>query len=785
MTDPATDGGAYEHPGYNFAKAGGGSTDHRAALMDRAGMVAAFLGDLLARDRLDIARYLPRMTQDPFFLVAATGLGKTVAVPIHVWLRQCERAANEVPTEQPRVWVVEPRVPIAEDQAAYMASLYRKFLSETGRRDSSPLFGSITSNLGRVSKNASIMFVTTGIFALLARSKEFDGSRDRVIIDEAHVTIEQNAEVEIAIAQARQAGVTVDYMSATIDTASLQETLGVENVISADEGRFPIWLHNLGAPVEEVIVDVVRTVLLDQERTSDLLPGDSYEFCDQIRGDVLASGRSHGLLVVINSFAGEQSDARRLAAKIEAAPYNSPEPQVEVLQLASRIVRDTVALARFSERLDRIEASTRPYVILATSVVEMGVTFPTLDFVITMDSGYTNRTLGDREVPVLGPLGVNSLKQRIGRVGRRRSGVGYISNEVGAPYSELSDDELNKGGLAFEPIRPPLQTAPSITLAMHTFREGWRDVDAVVHGLHEMELPSRATVVTSDGVRKVLEERKRLIGFGIASEDGELTPLGRNCDQWVGAGDLAYAIELEKELLVDDPDDQALLFWLTALGGSYTSLSSLVTPGDSYWPTPERIKVSGPPTISFSHVSELVALYELVSHLVRTYGYALGTTRLGIVRRAARERMALDCESLGLAAPRVTSTLDGIEQVMKRFAEIHRRQPHFKRRFGESQSLPLDGGDWAPLSDADVRYYRSLIAGMVGRTEFRCERGTHGLQLVDIAGTAWCSMDQRSSPLPLAPGCIYTGKVQSRISRAGNEIVEAVHLELVDPATRL
>jgi len=81
--------------------------------------------------------------------------------------------------------------------------------------------------------HAPIKFVTTGIFAIAARFGWLDPARDCVLIDEAHVTIESAEGVELAIAICRQKGIPVHYMSATVDTTNLHETLGVRTIVDA------------------------------------------------------------------------------------------------------------------------------------------------------------------------------------------------------------------------------------------------------------------------------------------------------------------------------------------------------------------------------------------------------------------------------------------------------------------------------------------------------------------------------------------------------------------------
>src|SRR5450759_145433 len=213
--------------------------------------IQAFLNDCLNRDNLQIGDYLPRMGYMPFFLVAATGLGKTVGVPPHVFLKQCELAyKDDKPGDEidqvPQIWVVVPKIPIALEQMEYMNRMFKAFVHRpeyADRRTNPVLFGAITSTSGQVNPHAPIMFVTTGIFTLFAKNDRFLKLRDRIIIDEAHVTIEQQEDMELAIAICRQKGIVVDYMSATVDTGNIRQALGVTNIIEADRQHHPIWYH--------------------------------------------------------------------------------------------------------------------------------------------------------------------------------------------------------------------------------------------------------------------------------------------------------------------------------------------------------------------------------------------------------------------------------------------------------------------------------------------------------------------------------------------------------------
>lgn len=540
----------------------------------RMSEVIAFTRWVVNRDKLEICHYLKDMTQEPFFLVAATGLGKTVAVPLHLLLRQMERGGvveegNTLPTA--RVWVVEPRIPIATDQMRFMNDLWQQFCKETSTPEKpkrrSALFGCITS-AGPRNTDAPIMFITTGVFSLLAREQRLQHKRDRVVIDEAHVTLQDNADVELAMCIARGSGVTVDFMSATVDTSTLQDDLRITQIINADKQRQPVWKHNLELPLEECIVPLVRETLIQPNFSGQYYPqrNAGYPHTEAVLKAVREKNRSHGMLVVVNSFAGDSSDIRHLGRLL-----NAEFPELTVLELASKVVRNPQHLKAFEDTLKAAERAKRNYVILSTSVVEMGITFPTLDYVVTMDSGYTQETVGDTTFPVVGPLGVNSLLQRIGRVGRRRPGIAYVSCEVEAPYALLSDAQLNrKQSLAYEPIGYPLADSSLLPLAYFaSYQPGWTDG---TEWLASLEAPSRPEA-HQQVIDRFNSDYAQLEALGI-TQNFDLTDFGARMAPWVGRTDLAYAATLQRELERGAPLGN-VLFWATTTALSNLPISTL------------------------------------------------------------------------------------------------------------------------------------------------------------------------------------------------------------------
>lgn len=690
--------------------------------------LAVVLQNLIESERLGIDEYLPAMNTEPFFLVAATGLGKTVVAPPHVWLRQCAKLRKLHPGVLPRVWVVEPRVMIADEQGAYMHETFRKVHQSLGLQGApGSLFGSISS-AKRVRQSAPVLFVTTGIFTLKARAGDFDPHIDRVIIDEAHETIAQNPDVELAIAICRQAGVTIDYMSATVDTESIPDLLGIKpvNIILADKQRHPIFISNVGRTMKDAIVDVARELLIDRNVNSSLLPPLSSPIRSEIIRDLFeGEERSHGLLVAINSVSGATSDAKIVQKKLMEAGLQMGGEPLDVLELSSKQTKNLLEATRFEERLAAIERKHRPYVVVATSVIEMGVTIGSLDYVMTMDSGFENVVVGDRTVPTVVPLAFNSLKQRLGRVGRRRAGIGLITTEVGAPYTKFDSDTLNGDGLEYEPVKTPLATGPLLQLAYYTFEKGWFTAAQVGEGLAAMGLPSRRQLLTIDRLTDLVEERRFLQQLGVAGEDGALTASGRSTGAWIGDGYLPYAVRLQQALAEDTPDSLEILFWTVALACSETTLSNLMRKRvllDSMFNAP------GPYSFCASDIrasNELVGLFQLICHLGATYGSNLDEQQSPLVslHLAARTNFDGQCEALGMDTLRVDALLSRVQSTISRVPKVNRSSNiDMWPIFGTRQPFGLGDIAWPVLDSIDVDRLARLVHHLPGRPLLQLDR---------------------------------------------------------------
>jgi len=726
--------------------------------------IVDFLRYVVDRDQLGIADYLGKMGQDPFFLVAATGLGKTVAVPVHLLIRVMEQIGADL-TPQPRVWVVEPRIPIALDQTQFMNTLWQEFTRREGSRKLPPLFGCVSSVSGSINKDAPIQFVTTGIFELMAKSGDFTPERDRIIIDEAHVTIEQNPGVELGISLARAAGVNVDFMSATVDTTTLATDLNLQTIIRADAQRHVVWKVNLWKSLDAALPDLVEGTLINPDPANGYFPfSGEYAHADAVVGAVFETGRSHGMLVTVNSYAGDQSDIVRLANMLQQR-----FPDLPVLQLASEVVRDAKRSQEFRDELKRVEAARQNYVILATSVVEMGITFPTLDYVVTMDSGYSQETMGDTTFPVVAPLGVNSLLQRIGRVGRRRPGIAYIAQEVGAFYTELEDNELNApGALAYEAISFPLANAPLMPLAYYACTQEWEDVDTWVANL---ALPSNLHE-NADRMAYLGEQFDTLQQLGLTDEHDRLTPLGESMERWIGRVDLAYAVQLQRRF-EEGCDLHELMFWIVAAALSDTPLTSLRQQYGYFldYSGSDR-SITYPLEVWRGNWHEDVAAFTVVAIVTAMAPKFLFEDNAKDV--IDESNILVWCNMIGLDSRNLLKAGKAITNLWQLFCKINRTSPEFAAVFGAKKAPALAALPWlaaAKAVKADHAAHHQLMAmpGVIALS-ITLDRDNPGyFAWYDAATSRMGSMTQDDTPLELGAAYTYTARLVPGRRKAGDE----------------
>ena len=113
-----------------------------------------FLAHVIELRKLPINEVLTSLTgPGSFFLVAGTGLGKTVAVPLWLLFRKMyyknERpplveGSTDEATVSPRVWVVEPRISICQGLQTEMNRLWFAWVAEFMKQKPPRLFGAKT-----------------------------------------------------------------------------------------------------------------------------------------------------------------------------------------------------------------------------------------------------------------------------------------------------------------------------------------------------------------------------------------------------------------------------------------------------------------------------------------------------------------------------------------------------------------------------------------------------------------------------------------------------------------
>ena len=413
-----------------------------------------FLVWLLASWKLTIDDYFEQMEQpDSFFLIASTGLGKTVGTPLYLLLKAWLQFAR-INQKPPIIWVVVPTIAIVQESHQGLSRMFGEFWQSLDLDGDCPVLYGARSSIYIADLEAPIQFITTGILPLLAASGELQPHRDVVLIDEAHKTLTQDESMELALSALWEQQILVHFMSATVGTEGLETRLRTK-IINAVETRFPIFWHNSGQDLETTTLEAIRDLLITHDPTSAYFPPPEHPDYFAILDGVDPKGeRASGILVVVDSFNGQASQAKVLR---EAILPLCQANNIAVLGFASSVRDDDVANHRYQAELDAVLATHGKYVIIATNVIEMGVTWPTLDMVITGDTEIVNQMVAGQLIPLKQPIGTAAIKQRGGRIGRTRPGLVAIATSGVNPISELSDQDLVEFGLKPVNLVFPLQ----------------------------------------------------------------------------------------------------------------------------------------------------------------------------------------------------------------------------------------------------------------------------------------------------------------------------------------
>jgi len=86
-----------------------------------ASTIDGFCTHVIDERKLRIMDSLKQIEHVPFFLIAATGLGKTLVVPLWLLYQMMHaKPAKALKETGPRIWVIEPKIAIAQGLAAEM-----------------------------------------------------------------------------------------------------------------------------------------------------------------------------------------------------------------------------------------------------------------------------------------------------------------------------------------------------------------------------------------------------------------------------------------------------------------------------------------------------------------------------------------------------------------------------------------------------------------------------------------------------------------------------------------
>lgn len=668
---------------------------------------------------LVVQEYFPLLNNDRgFFLIAATGLGKTVAVPIHALLKHDQQREPAGVGISSRILVVQPKIMIAQSLQEEMQDSWAEWweLQHGAQAGTAPLLFGVKTSADKEAEHdkAPILFITTGIFGIYALSQRIS-KRDAVIIDEAHVTISADDAVELGIVLCRRRGIKTSFMSATVERRSVESSLDVPVVDASNRVRQPIWTISLGIPLEKAILGLVQGTIGASQVAAEFLPSVAMQQQEpeakRVAAAVMEQDRCKGLLIIVNSHAGARSDTNQILAILREGSF---ERDFELLSVNGPELRNRQKKIRFYARLKEFRDAKRRYVVVATSVVEMGVTFPDLDFVVTMDRVIEQVRYGDMMLTERVGLRANALRQRIGRVGRSRPGVAFIACEdlEEAPkFSKAECETLNAAlapsvyrglarqhpnaakdtGLAAEPIELPMLQGPLTLLAHYSYEHEWPDGE-LESRVKSMQLPSFISLRSNERLftarmGQLRRKRSEMLGLGLAKPD-ELTERGRAVQGWIGRVPISCAAEIQDAITKHDLP--LLGFWLLYSSLYVRGFYSLLGPGNCvildamehhsrpYVP----VTVHGRKLMLPAFCEALFAHGILSPLLVELSRLADLPTH---VERAARDRFDRACRIVGLDPAKVQGTHDTLRDLWKVCVDINRR-------------LGAEGSRWEVLS---------------------------------------------------------------------------------------
>ncbi len=311
---------------------------------------------------------------------AEPGAGKTTRVPLYL-----------LSVIKGDILVLEPRRLAArlsaERSAWFLDEACGKKVGFRIRQDS------------KVSDETRLTFITEGLFVRLLRANPTLKGVGAVVLDEFH---ERNIHTDIALAltrrlqQTKRPDLKLIVMSATLDTASLEEYLEDAAVFDVEGRTFPVEVEHaseldsrwqMGTHWESQVVEAVNKMLVDP--------------------------RCPGSILVFLTGMGQIMQTKRLLEK------EIKTPNTAILPLAADLP--------FREQQRIFEKDSTRRIVLSTNVAETSLTIPGITGVID---------LGLAKIPAHAPWsGMPTLEvkrisrasaiQRGGRAGRTEKGVVY------------------------------------------------------------------------------------------------------------------------------------------------------------------------------------------------------------------------------------------------------------------------------------------------------------------------------------------------------------------------
>jgi ATP-dependent helicase HrpB len=508
---------------------------------------------------------LESLRQNPLaVLTAEPGAGKTTRVP--------PAMARDPLFAGQQIWVLEPR-----RLAAYVAA------ARVAEEDGSQLghFAGYHFRFERSEgKDTQVLFLTEGMFLRRLQGNPGLEGVGAVVLDEFH---ERSLDADLSLAlvrrlRLRRAELRLVLMSATLDAKGIAASLEGCPVFDCPGRTFPIDMR-----------------YLDKDRSDPQEPVEA-----KVRRGLRAIAHEEGDWLVFLPGTGE---IRKAEAKIKGDPL-----------FDNRIVLPLHGGLSSQEQRSVLGPSSKPKIVLATSVAETSLTVPGVRVVV--DTGLSRREVFN---PYSGlaalhtfPANQSSMQQRAGRAGRERPGVAL----------RLCSSAEYQSRPAYE--APEIMRADLAAAMLQSLAAGYGSLES----LEWLEAPPKPRL---EGARRVLDD------LGALDTQGRISALGRRLARaplhprlafaalQCGAANAAEAEALIKALVMLSEERVRHLDFMTALGRFEAQGTSLRLRTQLMDWLREELKDSETPQAPFEE--------RLTSALLRAFPDQVGYCRKGSDKR--------------------------------------------------------------------------------------------------------------------------------------------------------